>query len=549
MLTLTDLFCGAGGSSTGAVQVPGVEVKYAANHWDLAIETHNRNHPDTIHLLENISQFSPERIASTDILWASPECTNHSRAKGRKQHLQPDLFGETLTEDAVRRSRATMWDVIRFTEQHRYQAVLVENVVEVADWGDDDTAKGGLFQVWLMAMHNLGYKHRIISLNAMHASIFGDPAPQSRDRVYIAFWRKGNPAPDFEGLLRPLAYCVTCDEVVRARQWWKKGDGQDRPGRYRSQYLYRCPNTACRNAVVEPAWKPASSIIDWSDLGTRIGDRDKPLAEKTMHRIQKGIERYWTPLHVEHGGNGYDAADPKHPRHLDPDSYYRAWPVAEPFKTMHTRESKGIALHPLMVPVEGRDGKVASSAAAAMCTQTTRNETAVGFPPFLTQFRDRVRDLDPAVSPLPTVVADGANHALVHPPLTMAYYGSGVNINRADDPLSTITTVERHALITRMNGANSNPGYLTTPSHEPVRTITTAGHQAVLQAEQPTIDIDDVYFRMLNPTEIKQSMAFAKEYQMVGTRREQVKMSGNAVCPPASRDLVQTVAFSMGVAA
>ena len=93
-LTMTDLFCGAGGSSTGAVSVPGVTVRLAANHWATAIETHNANHPDTDHLQADISNTDPRYIPGTDILWASPECTNHSRAKGRKLPSQPDLFGD-----------------------------------------------------------------------------------------------------------------------------------------------------------------------------------------------------------------------------------------------------------------------------------------------------------------------------------------------------------------------------------------------------------------------------------------------------------------------
>ena len=107
-LTLTDLFCGAGGSSTGAVAVPGVSVRLAANHWDRAIETHNANHPDTDHLQADISQTDPRYIPRTDMLWASPECTNHSRAKGRKKIFQADLFGDTLPDAAADRSRATM---------------------------------------------------------------------------------------------------------------------------------------------------------------------------------------------------------------------------------------------------------------------------------------------------------------------------------------------------------------------------------------------------------------------------------------------------------
>lgn len=503
-LTMTDLFCGAGGSSTGAVSVPGVTVRLAANHWDKAIETHNTNHPDTDHLQADISNTDPRYVPTTDLLWASPECTNHSRAKGRKLPTQPDLFGDTLPEEAAVRSRATMWDVVRFTEAHNYRAVLVENVVEVVDWASPTGIRGGLFQAWITAMHSMGYKHRIISLNAMHAQANGLPAPQSRDRVYIAFWRQGERAPDFERMQRPRAYCESCDQVVDAMQWWKKGDGQARPGRYRSQYLYRCPNIACRNQVVEPAWLPASSIIDWSNPGVRIGDRDKPLAEKTMRRIQVGIDRYWSPLLVEHGGNPYDAADPKHPQFMNPQSYYRSWPISDPTQTMHTRESKALAYTPVMVPVEGRDGKQPMSTRDALRTQTTRNESALAFPPFFAELRGGGSTARPAADPLATVTASG-NH---------------------------------HALIMRNNQGGAE---MTTPAAEPVRTVTTTGHQSLLASERPTVHIDDVRFRMLEPDEIKQAMAFPADYVMVGNRREQVKLSGNAVCPPAARDLVSTV--------
>src|SRR5690606_1998369 len=160
----------------------------------------------------------------------SPECTNHSRAKGRKLHRQPDLFGDVLPDEATQRSRATMWDVVRFTEVHNYRAVIVENVVEVADWSSPTGIRGGLFDAWLSAMHPAGYAHRSISRTRSHAPAGGLPAPQSRDRVYIASWRSGERAPDFEPTLRPAACCPTCDEVVQARQWWKNGrDGQERP--------------------------------------------------------------------------------------------------------------------------------------------------------------------------------------------------------------------------------------------------------------------------------------------------------------------------------
>ena len=510
-------------------------MRLAANHWDIAIETHNANHPDTDHLQADISNTDPRYIATTDLLWASPECTNHSRAKGRKlAGQQPDLFGDVLPEAAAERSRATMWDVVRFAEAHHYKAVLVENVVEVVDWSSPWGVRGGLFQSWLGAMHALGYRHRIISMNSMHAQAYGLPAPQSRDRVYIAAWRTGDRTPDFEHMLRPKAYCARCDQVVDAMQWWKKGDGQARPGRYRSQYLYRCPNVACRNDVVEPAWLPASSIIDWSNPGTRIGDRAKPLAEKTMRRIQVGIERYWSPIHVEHGGNQYDAADPKHAGFGDPSSYYRAWPASEPLRTMHTRESKAIAYTPMMVPAGGTWNDSAQLTSGPARTRTTRETEGLAFPPFLAELRGGGSTARPAADPLATVTASGNHHGLVMP-----YYGNG-RTAPTGEALSTVTTVDRHALIHRNNGGGAE---MTTPAGEPVRTITTAGHQSLLTGQ--TVDIEDVRFRMLEPSEIKQAMAFPADYVMAGNRREQVKLSGNAVTPPAARDLVATVVHAL----
>jgi len=430
-------------------------------------------------------------------------CTNHSRAKGRKAHKQPDLFGEVLPDEAAERSRATMWDVVRFAEAHHYRAVLVENVVEVVDWSSPWGIKGGLFDSWITAMHNMGYLHQIVSMNSMHAHAYGLPAPQSRDRVYIAFWRNGERKPDFEHMQRPYAHCPSCDEVVRSVQSWKR-QGQ-RTGRYRSQYVYRCPKHSCKGQIVEPAWLPAASFIDWSNPGVRIGDRDKPLADKTMRRIQAGIDRYWSPLLVEHGGNPYDAADPKHPQFGNPDSYYRAWPTSDPSQTMHTRESKAVVSHPLLVPVEGREGKAATLANQAMRSQTTRNETGVAFPPLVSELRGGGSIGRPASEALSTVSAGGNHHALM-----LSYYSRDDAVRPAKEPVATVTTEPRHGVLSR-----------------------------------PSVDINDVYFRMLEPSEIKQAMAFPAAYIMTGNRREQVRLSGNAVTPPAARDLVATVAAAI----
>ena len=531
-LTLTDLFCGAGGSSTGAVSVPGVTVRLAANHWDRAIETHNANHPTVDHLQADISQTDPRYVPRTDLLWASPECTNHSRAKGRKAPTQPDLFGDSLPDEAAMRSRATMWDVVRFTEVHQYRAILVENVVEVVDWSSGNTARSGLFDAWLQAMRSMGYQHRIISMNSMHAQATGMPAPQSRDRVYIAFWRTGERAPDFEHMQRPRAYCPTCGEVVAAVQSWKRPG--TRTGRYRSQYVYRCPKHSCRGQIVEPGWLPASTIIDWTLPGTRIGDRTKPLADKTMRRIQMGIDRYWAPF-LQETANGYDAADPKHARHGDPDSYYRVWPLTDPTGVMHTRESKALVVPPIAVPVEGRDGKAPASMLYPMRTMTTRSETGVAMP-FITELRGGGSTVRATSEALATVTASGNHHGLVVP----AGGTWNDDARPTTEAIRTLHTREAYGLVMRNNEGGAE---MTTPDYEPVRTMTTAGHQSLMTGR--TVNVEDVRFRMLEPSEIKQAMAFPAEYIMLGNRREQVKLSGNAVTPPAARDLIATVAAAI----
>src|SRR5690349_1294033 len=149
-VTVTDQFCGAGGSSLGA-STAGAEVKLAMNHWKLAVETHNTNFPETLHDCTDISACDPRRYPSTDILITSPECTNHSLAKGRqrKYQAQLDMFGKLQLDPAEERSRATMWDVPRFAEYHNYNLIVVENVVDARYWV--------MWDAWLHAMQCLGY--------------------------------------------------------------------------------------------------------------------------------------------------------------------------------------------------------------------------------------------------------------------------------------------------------------------------------------------------------------------------------------------------------
>jgi len=518
-LTATDMFCGAGGSSTGALEVPGVTIKTAMNHWARAIETHNANHPETDHVCADIQITDPRYIATSDILWASPECTNHSVAKGKKRITnQADLFGDSIADEAADRSRATMWDVPRFAEWHKYKLIITENVVDAAKWV--------MFDAWLMAMDALGYEHHIVYMNSMHAQLGGLPAPQSRDRMYVMFWLKGNRRPNFD-LLMPLAHCHACDETVRCVQSWK--NPKYRWGRYKAQYVYRCPNTKCHNSIIEPGWLPAASAIDWKLRGQRIGDRTKPLVPKTMARIAAGLKRYHGKAVSIDAVRGAEIISPVH---------------SEPFQTQTTSYTRS-----LLVPVEGRLGKVAAPVTDVLRTQTTRNETGLLAMPMIVNNvsgSDASRTAT-AFSPLRTLVGGGMHESLLAPPgshMLMEYYGNG-QMHPVSKAIPTISTTDRFAMVTTMRG--TSPEHLAAsnaPTTDPFGTFSAGGqHHAITEWTVP--DIEDCEFRMLEPYEISAGMAFPKTYIMTGNKREQVKQAGNAVTPPAARDLFIVAALSL----
>jgi DNA (cytosine-5)-methyltransferase 1 len=308
-LRLMDWFAGAGGSSQGAHAVPGVRVERAANHWEKAIESHAMNFPETDHYRGDIREAPVHRWPVAELFWASPECPKWSGARGKKRDYHNTRQGEIPglekeRDPADERSRALMDEVPQYLEgvQRRGGLVLagvVENVIDCRAWDQWDR--------WLGDLHHLGYRTRTIALNSMHA----EPrtllrAPQSRDRLYVAYWHRSlGRGPDWDKWLRPTAYCPTCDRTVQAVQVFKKPcRDMGRYGRH-GQYLYRCPSTSCRNTVVEPEVLPAAAAIDWSIPGTRIGDR-KPsekapdgLTPKTLARIQAGLRRFATAVLME----------------------------------------------------------------------------------------------------------------------------------------------------------------------------------------------------------------------------------------------------------
>lgn len=546
MITVSDFFAGAGGSSTGMTQIPGLQVRIAANHWQTAIDIHNANHQDTDHAVVDLHQERPSFFPRTDIGWFSPECTKWSQANGSAMPaIEEGLFEDPLSDDVKLRSRLLMFDVLKFVEFHRYRLVVVENVVDIATQAKYRTA----WTVWRQELRALGYRWRVVSLNSMHAQLFGAPAPQSRDRIYVVAWPEGERAPNLDRVVRPRAYCSRCDVVGESVQSWKP---RRDVGRYRQAYDYRCPRCA---SEVTPGWLPAAVAIDWSLRGQRIGDREKPLAEKTLARVAAGIARYWAPLVVEGAGNTYDAADPRHPRHGELDAYWRAWPVGEPLGALQTTLTKALA-----VPVEGRDGKDALPVDVPMRTQTTRAETGLAHLPLVAEMYG-TSTARPVSEPAATFTAGGNHHALV----TQFRERSDRNLDPYAEPLNTIVADgANHALVTRHNGGGAE---MTTSIDEWLRTLTTGGNVSIAEppGRGPVSVADlaaaremlpDVEFRMFEPHEVAAGMAFPADYMWQPpdrskpvSKRDIVKAAGNAVTPPAARDIVGVAIESMGAVA
>ena len=486
-LTVTDQFCGAGGSSQGVRRAAqkmggGLEVKLALNHWKLAIETHNTNFPDTRHECTDISACDPRRYPSTDILITSPECTNHSIANGKKKVIETlDLFNKGILDAAAERSRATMWDVCRFAEFHKYNIIIVENVVDARKWV--------MWHSWLHAMHALGYNHRCVYANSMHFY----PTPQSRDRMYVVFWKKGNKAPNLDHT--PLAYCPCCGKDVHAVQTWKRSDKHF--GKYKTQYNFSCP---VDGTTVEPYYYASFNCIDWSDKGTRIGDRKKPLSENTINRIQYGIDKYEKHPFVFHAAYGKEARGVVRP-------------VTDTFFTQTTFTSQAILNPPFIIKGEHtlQEGYV-KNVREAFQTQTVRQSMSLVVPPFIVENKGQSKSKS-ITDPLPCqttkpylgILTDEAWNSFI-----AAYYSTGNITNHITESIGTVNTTDRHCII---------------------------------NYQKPSID--DCYYRMLKPSEIKLAMAFDKDYIILGNSKDQVKQLGNAVTPPVMEWLVERCVESL----
>ncbi|MBM0235919.1 DNA cytosine methyltransferase [Micromonospora sp. ATA32] len=297
-LVAVDLFSGFGGLTRGIEQA-GFTTIMAANHNAYKVEVHEANHPDAEHWIadlvdpESSDYHSARDLPAADILVAGVSCVNHSQANTQKAYEQrmslfdlddPDFDARVTRSE---RDRATANCVLHYAAQHHPRMILVECTTELTSWGPAIPGRakvgdGSTYRWWLKQFENLNYRHKVLYLNSQ---FFG--VSQSRDRYYCAFWDKSLPTPDLEH--RPASWCGRCSEIMPAVWSWKTGIPPTGSVRYGKQYNYRCPR--CRSEVVPPM-SPSLNALDLSNLGTRIGDRAKPLAPATMARADRCRQRF-----------------------------------------------------------------------------------------------------------------------------------------------------------------------------------------------------------------------------------------------------------------
>lgn len=297
-LVAVDLFSGFGGLTRG-IERAGFTTIMAANHNHYKVEVHEANHPDAEHWIADLvdpeasDYHSARDLPKADLLAAGISCVNHSIANAQKAYEQGlSLFDLDDPEFEARvtrseRDRATANCTLHYAAQHHPRLILIECTTELTSWGAAIPGKmkigdGSTYRWWLKQFEKLGYRYRVLYLNSM---FFG--VPQSRDRLYIAFWDRRLPTPDLEH--RPPSWCESCGSVVEAVWTWRTGVPPSGSVRYGKQYEYRCPS--CRGVVVPPV-TPSLTALDLTDLGTRIGDREKPLAAATMARAERCRQRF-----------------------------------------------------------------------------------------------------------------------------------------------------------------------------------------------------------------------------------------------------------------
>lgn len=505
---IVDNFAGGGGASTGIELAIGRSVDIAINHDPNAVAMHSTNHPDTLHYCESVYDIDPCTATAgrpVGLAWFSPDCRHFSKAKGAKP-----------VEKSI---RGLAWIVIRWALAVRPRVMMLENVEEFRTWGPllaaemrpDPARSGETFEAFC---------------GMLSGGVPADHPALTECCEFLGIAAEGKLA---QQLVAGLGYAVdyrelrACDfgaPTIRKRFFMvMRCDGV--PVTW-PQPTHGDPKTpAVQSGKLKP-WRTAAECIDWSIPAQSIFDRKKPLAENTLKRIARGIQRFVI-----------DSSSPfivkcNHTTTKGKYDCFRGQSLAEPLQTITKTHGYAIAVPHLTKFRTGATGQAVTDSVPTVTAGTLArpggNGHALGLveaelTPFVArQFGASIghRADEPSATvtaggggksqlvmptliqmgygerpgqeprvpglhkPLGTVVAGGGKFGLVAANLVKHfggnYQGAGVAL---DEPVHTVTTTDHYAVVAAHLMVN-NTGHPGGAADKPAHTVTTGNHHAAV---------------------------------------------------------------------
>lgn len=494
---MIDLFCGAGGTTTGAEKSEVCKVIAAINHDPLAIASHSANHSGVFHMTEDILLADLTKLkAVVDrwrikysnaklIIWASLECTNFSNAKG----------GQPRDAD----SRTLANGLFRYLDALAPDYLLIENVREFMCWGDlDENGKpvskyeGRDYVRWVKRVQSYGFDH---DWRLLCAANFGGVT--IRERYFGAFWKKGEP--------------FAWPQPTHVKKSTKTRDG------------------GLFSDGLKP-WRAVAEVLDFSDLGNSIFNRKKPLVDKTLRRILAGLKKF----HAE-------------PQIMVCNSPGYCHSIYEPIGTLTTKNSKAFLI-PFLQSYYNNGG--VSSAKQPAPTLTTKDRLAL-VTPFI--YRDFKSATNRSVFEPSGAVLTVPKMSLCSAFLLPSSFDNGARA--VTEPAPTILASRKHINIASAFIVNPSFGSNGHSVFHPAPTViakqkswplslasaigdgspkweikdTDSAAMVELKTYMKENGIADVFMRMLKVKELKLIQGFPPDYVLKGPVNEQKKFIGNSV--------------------
>ena len=582
MELFVDNFAGGGGASTGIEMAIGRSVDIAINHDRDAIAMHRANHPNTRHYCEDVWEVDPTEACAGNpvaLAWFSPDCKHFSRAKGGKP--------------VDKNIRGLAWVAVKWAYAVRPRVIMLENVPEIQTWGplgkDNKPIReraGETFNGFVLALTD-----GIPQDHPAYAEMCGALGIQTDSSMAYDLQKGLGYALDF----RIIRSCDYGAPTTRTRFYMiARCDGEP--------IVWPMPTHAPKESMMVAAgtmkpYRTAAECIDWSIPAQSIFEREKPLAENTLRRIARGIQKFVIEnpepfiVTVNHSGDEpLQTVTAKHgygvvtPTIMCNNTNNVGAPADSPLPTV-TTGNRNYVITPTIVPVgygerEGQKprvnsveeplGTIVSSGkhyivaptliqyhsetsgdevrgqqlSEPLMTQDTSNRYALSVAHIMKNYAGGYTGAGSAAdAPLDTVTAKDHNSLVTAHIMTMRNHMDGQPV---DEPLGTVTAGSTHhaevqAFLVKYYGNGTEH-----PMDEPLDTITAKDRFSLVTIHGEEYIITDIKMRMLQPRELFNAQGFPKDY-VIDTdpegnpypKSKQVARCGNAVTPPVPAALVR----------